>query len=499
MASEIYFTTNPADIAKLEGMYVVEQDPPGFIQGVDLSGTAIAGKCVRGPVDKWVSITSPARFQEVFGGRDYIDGSTRVGEIWWALQNVRFGALKVRRVAAAAATKGTKTLANVTPTTIATATASSAGAWSNSGNGLTLDIENATNGDATMWNLRVTYRGLVTLYENLNTQSGYDNLAETVGDDDGRLIDLAKNANGRPLNAAAIVLSTVVGSDGAIADTDYATAIAEMPAVEGVGCCLVPDVAVTAMSAFNTAIMTAAATCSDRVFVTWSGVHGESVATDVTAIGTQITTRLDRVIWCFNSCKIVDPVTGIKVARPPHVQMASILSQIDVGTHPGEESTKALNAGVSELYNEILTRADLVSLKAAGVSTLEKVKGGFKFRSGVVTDLTPGKTEITRRRIADFLQNSASNRLVNFVKKKGTRARRNSMVAEIVDFSKSYTEDEAGDAALINAFQVLNDEVNTSTNRGQGRENILWKVDIIDHMLEIVLATEIGTGVTIAQ
>jgi hypothetical protein len=40
--SDVYFTTNPSEYSKLEGLYVAERNPPGFIQGADLSSSASA-------------------------------------------------------------------------------------------------------------------------------------------------------------------------------------------------------------------------------------------------------------------------------------------------------------------------------------------------------------------------------------------------------------------------------------------------------------------------
>src|SRR5690554_2702784 len=100
MSTDLYFTTNPADWTKLEGLYVSERNPPGMIQGANTSVVGFAGKCVRGP-DHPVEITSPGRCLEVFGGRDYTatgQGGTRIGEVHGALLNKRFGKIVVRRV-----------------------------------------------------------------------------------------------------------------------------------------------------------------------------------------------------------------------------------------------------------------------------------------------------------------------------------------------------------------------------------------------------------------
>lgn len=485
MGTEIYFTNNPGDINELPGMYIDERDPPGFIAGKSMGTVAMADRSVRG-TDGWHDITSPARFLEIFGERDYVKGAAAVNELWKALQGKPFGPMKMRRVRAADAVKASVTITNVI------VTASSVGVWANSGNGLTLAVENATDGDVNRWNLRASYRGKEVVYQNLDTTVGKNNLAEVVGDDAGRFIDLTKSADGRPVNAPSVVLT--LGNDGAVVDADYTTAVTEMAAIEGAQICLVPSKSVT-QSLLNGTINTVAATVSDRVFLTWSGVAGlVAPSVDIAAQAAQITTRTDRVVWCYNSMKIQDSDTALLFDQGSHVMMASILAQNDVDIHAGAEVTKKQTAGVKAVANETLTRGDLIALKKAGISALEKVKGGFKFRDAVTTDLTPGKTELARRRMADFLQNSAADRLVFYVKARGTKSNRTQMVAELTDFTGALKEAER----VVEDFEVINDGVNTQASRAQGQERILWRVDLLDHMLSVVLQTEIGTGVTIA-
>jgi hypothetical protein len=177
MASDVYFTTNPSEWEQLEGLYISERNPPGFITGADLSIVGFVGQCVRGPVDQVVTITSVGRFLEVFGARvrPGATGGASVGKVWEALLNKKFGAtIRVRRAVAAAAALGTRTYSNAVPTAIIRVDATSVGLWSTD---VTTAIVAATNADATMFNLVVTYAGKTYTYENLNTAAGFDNLA----------------------------------------------------------------------------------------------------------------------------------------------------------------------------------------------------------------------------------------------------------------------------------------------------------------------------------
>src|ERR1044072_915301 len=211
---DVYFTTNPADFSKLEGLYVSERRPAGFIRGRDLSTIGFAGKCVRGPLDVQI-IGSTGQFLDIYGGRDYGSGGTVIGEVWKALLNKPFGPFVVRRVAAADAVKASftdETAAGGGGTQVLTVRASSVGLW---GNDVLYKIADATDGDSDHFNLTVSYLGKETLYENLDISTGNDNLAAKVGSEPERVVDLVKVANGRPVNTAAS--TDGANSDGYIA------------------------------------------------------------------------------------------------------------------------------------------------------------------------------------------------------------------------------------------------------------------------------------------
>lgn len=490
---DVYFTTNPSEFNRLEGLYVSERTPPGFIRGRSLSTVGMAGKCVRGPLTPQL-ITSTARFLEVYGGRGYFAGDTLKGEVWKALANKPFGPIVVRRVAAAAAALATVNLSNAVPTAIIRVDASSVGAWANgAAGGIKVSVEAASDGDANHFNLRVKWTGTgkEVVYKNFNVFTATDdNTASVVGDDIGNLIVVTKLANGRPINVADTNLAG--GSDGVVANGDYQTALNELAVEPGVAIVLVPEAGPTPAT-INGYLVTLAPTVSDRIFLTWSQIHGQTPAQEVTNIGAQITTRSDRIWWCYNSPYTLDPDLSTEMQTAPHVWLASILSQIDVDVHPGAFETTPYLAGIKRLTNTSLSRGDLITLRDAGISTLERFPGYFQFRSVVTSSLVAGLTEGTRRRMADFLLLSASDRLRFYVKMKGTAEVRAQMAGELVAFSKSLKD--AG--RVIEDFSVDQETVNTTAQRARGEEHILWNVNLIDHILSLVLEANIGTGVVV--
>jgi hypothetical protein len=515
------FTSNPSEFTRLEGLYIFEQNPPGFIRGVNLGTVGIFGRCVRGPVDTPVTITSESRFREVFGGRDLTadgSGGAIIGDVWRDLLNKPFGTLVVVRAALAAdatASFNQEDTDGGAGAEIISIAATSPGLW---GNNVFFRVEDATDGDANKFNLVIRYLGATTTYENLNTQAGSDNLLATIGDDLANHVVVTKLNDGRPLNTDShtgaylaaldtgaiggyMALGTVVasftsvaGTTGTLTAADYTgtdRALDQIKEFKGVSAVLCSEADTEAtVDSVNTAMITAAAASSDRIFLLWSGNHADSVATVIADVGAF--TRNDRVVFCFNSPKTLDPETGTLIEVPPHSWMASIFSQTDVDIHPGEEATKSYTAGISELRNESITRGDYILLREAGIAALERDEG-FLFVSGVTIDLTPGLTEITRRRSADFLQLSASGRLKFFVKKKNLAETRRVMGGEIISFSTQLQSDQR----VVEEFEVDQESVNTEAQRAQGLEFILWRVKLIGHILHLVLKTEIGTGVTI--
>ncbi len=512
MAAGVYFNTNPAEWTRAEGLYISERKSPGLIQGVNLSLPAIAGQCVRGPSTPQ-KITSVARFLEVYGGRDVANDETfpLYGEVWRAATNKPMGALVVRRVVASDAVTAfisLETVADGTGTAVLKVSASSAGTWPN-GSRLKCKVEAPTDGVSGKFNLRVSYLGQEVVYENLDIRSTTDNLLAVVGEDEANWVVLTKLAAGTPVTAGMAGLDSggfidvgetvsgfgnAAGTDGTLAASDYVAGLTDINGFKGVGITLVSEASPT-MATLHAAIVTQAANLSDRVQLTWAGTHGNAVATEVTAKGTAITTASDRIIWCFNSAKMLDPSTGLKIDAAPHHWMAAILAQTDVDVHPGCDDTKKLNAGITQLRNESLSRPDIIALREAGICALERDDDGFAFHSGVCTDNTAtNSSEITTRRQRDFLQLSAATRLKSYVKVQSTVTRRRAMTSELDAFCGELQDAER----IVEEFEVL-DNVTTDAQAAQGLRKILWRVRLIGHLLFIVLETEIDTGVTISK
>jgi hypothetical protein len=511
-----FFTSNDQDITRLEGLYVKERLPPASVKGINLNTVGVIGDCVRGPVNTVVEIGSEARLLEVFGGRDHGSGGSVVGKVWQALVNRKFGSIRVIRVAAAAAVKASFTLETAAGgggTAVLRVDASSVGTW---GNNVGVKVAAATNGDANYFDLYVRYLGNVKVYKNLTIASTADNTLTILGDDYGNLVTLTKLAAGRPVNNVAstdgadtdgyVLLgqtvasyTSVAGTDGSLAASDYTATggpMEKINAYKGVGICFVAEPASAHYAAIKAKVLIEAAKVSDRMWII--GANDETV-TRTAAVTDVATYRSDRVIYAFNHLYTLDPDTATNMLVRPEGLMASILSQTDVDIHPGEEDAKAYAAGVRSLYNESLTRDDYIACRDAGISALEKDEG-FAFVSGVTTSLTPGKEQITRRRMADFIQLGVAGFLKYSVKKKNLQTRRNANKAAV----QAWLRDLAAAERVVDRnddgvglFVVDTESLNTTAQRAAGVEKMLVRVKLVSHMLHLVLETELGTGTVI--
>jgi phage tail sheath protein FI len=120
---------------------------------------------------------------------------------------------------------------------------------------------------------------------------------------------------------------------------------------------------------------------------------------------------------------------------------------------------------------------------------------GFEYQSGVTSvdpSVYPELRNISRRRMADFIQDSLANRLQVYVKKIMSATNKNACVGEITAFLESLKRDER-----IADYSVDPKNGNTPEKLAQGIFTILVSVRLLASMDAIVLNTEIGETVNI--
>lgn len=143
---------------------------------------------------------------------------------------------------------------------------------------------------------------------------------------------------------------------------------------------------------------------------------------------------------------------------------------------------------------------DYITLRARGVAALriDRTVGPI-CQSGITTSLIAGEKNIARRRMADFIQDSISRRLVQFVKLPLTLANKDSAVVEVDAFLRELLSEDNPPAQRISGFDLDDVSGNTPTLEAKGIFVIIVRVRTLASGDFIVLQTEIGENVTFAQ
>lgn len=512
------FQSSLSDQFGAPGTYIKELAVSAPVRGIFRGTTGIIFESVRGPTGRVVVANSLQRYVDIYGGRDKaINGGPVVGKGWFALQNKFFGLVYSLRVAASdaiTASFNAETLAGGGGIEVLHIAASSVGTW---GNDVLWKVTTASNGVSTSFNLVVQLYGKNYLYENLSINGSDDNLAVVVGSDDAVPIVLTKVASGRPVNNAATVdgadangftklgqtvasFTSVAGSDGTIADTDYTGAGKAMEIMHGTKGVDYMFVAGRSNANIKTKVLALAPTANTWI---WGICPDSSAVTVATAITEAGTLRHSRITYCFNHPNVVDPVTGVTVKDEPHAFMGSILSQTEPDVHPGVVDTKDLTTQIVSLTNEI-GDPDADSMDAAGVTFLNRDFDNngnqiWLFRNGLTTDLSTNNRQLDGQRQKFFLVSGMAQRMRGDEKKPNTKEIRADRKAAI---SGWLTELALGgrfvnkDDSNVPQFEYKNGpEVNAPSDVQAGIQRDLARVQLIPKNLYLQLQIQIGVNV----
>ena len=476
----IFRSTNPQDFDDVDGIIINESAPSPNIQGVNSNTCLLVGAFQRGPLTIQ-DVGSIGEFHEIYGKSSFS------GNV--ALKNKKFGRLRVLRAAAAAAAKGTKAFASSATDRI-TFTAKYVGAY---GNSITVTIAAGTV-SGKKYTIHDGNSGAVLADE------VYDNIVITditsATFAASKLVDVTVNSTAaEPSNASATALAT--GSDGSIADSDYSTAI-DKCAVERACNILFLDVYNDTRNGY---LQVHAAATTDKMVIC-AGAEGDSVSTAVTDVADYRDTD-GRIVYAYPW--VETSIDSVLTMTSPASWLASIMSQIAANVDPAYAKNVQYMAGATGLKLQ-LTRANYISLKDAGICAFEYDGdlGGYKPKSGIVTQISDSsKIMIFRRRMADFLTDSAALFLKNYQNAPNTRDNRDAVNAALRAFVKSLedskmlpsdSEVSSGKAKLIDT-----ESLNTDLSIAQGYFKILWKQRIFSSMRYIVIQAEIGESVVVTN
>ena len=180
--------------------------------------------------------------------------------------------------------------------------------------------------------------------------------------------------------------------------------------------------------------------------------------------------------------------------------LASVCSQLPPEENPGQENTfmTAALGLVSAATNadvQAMTIVDYTLFRAAGICALRFDDGSPCFQSGVTSVdplVHPNLRNISRRRFADFLQDTQALRLKAFGKKLNTRGRRATIMAELRAWLKGLKDNER----LDNFSLVV---LSPATEIAMGIFRIGEKVRNYSSLDSIVLESTVGESVVIEE
>lgn len=227
--------------------------------------------------------------------------------------------------------------------------------------------------------------------------------------------------------------------------------------------------------------------------------------------------RNQRVVYCYPGARTFVPAVatvgaagGAGFSADGNLDvgadgfLASILSQLPPEENPGQETpfTSAVISVESSANAQGFTMTDYIAFKAAGICAL-RVDGGVAIFQSGVTSVDPavnsGLVRISRRRMADFCQDSISLTAKGFGKKLSTVARRKALETEIRTFLGALLSIKNPTNQRIAGFTVDAVSGNTAETIGMGLFRIIIKIRTLSSLDSIVLQTTVGEQVEVAE
>lgn len=478
----IYESSNPVDWGSLDGIYIDETAPPPSVTGVPTGVAILVGQFQRGS-DQLQSVGSTGQLYQLYGNNLTYKGNK-------ALQNKKFGLLKVIRVVASDAVAASATLPGTSAVTIMTASALWKGVY---GNNITVKIENGSIGGKkyTIHDGNANAAFPDEVYDNVSVATV---VSSGVFANSNLVVMTVNSTASEPTNQAATALAS--GTDGTVANTDYQTAIAHSE-IAGAGNILFLDDYNSTRSGY---LKTSMANTTDKMAVI-AGVAGDSVATAVTAVASDRDTD-GRLIYAFPY--VYTTIGGISTLVNAASFYAALLSQIAPNIDPAYAANTQYLSGIEALELQ-LTRADYIALAAAGISAFEMDADiGPKIKSGVVTQIAnSSKIMVFRRRMADFIVQSLGKFLKNWQNAPNSQENRTNVAGSISAFNRLLetsslvpkdSEVLTGKASIIDTKSL-----NTDDSVAAGYFKILYKRRIYSSMRFIVLQAEIGESVVVTE
>ncbi len=314
-----------------------------------------------------------------------------------------------------------------------------------------------------------------------------------------QLVDVTLLASGSEVaNQAATPLAT--GSDGALVDNDYLTALVAAE-VELAGNVLWSD---KYNDIIRDGLKTHGVTAPDKIMV----LAGDDPEETDTVAKSKVTAYRDvagRIVYAWNALKT--RINGVNTFTSPAGWIASIISNTSPHIDPAAASNVQYTLGASDIRHKV-SRSKYIQLKEAGIAGFERDSDlggtGIKLKSGIVTQIAnAGKVMIHRRRMADFLTSSIARFLKHFQNEPNTAANRALVEGQVTQWDQGLIIDGIlpSDAEVTDgkARAIDAETLNTPTTIAAGKFFLLYKRRIFSSMRNIILQAEIGESVVVTE
>lgn len=202
---------------------------------------------------------------------------------------------------------------------------------------------------------------------------------------------------------------------------------------------------------------TGGAVRAERVFYSWPGVK------------TFIPELVGISIACADGTTTDDGV----VDTTADTWLASLLSNLQPELNPGQAADPVPRVMSSVLGYQrgcpTLDMSDYILFKQYGICAvrMDRVVGPI-FQSGITTSLISGESNINRRRMADFIQDSLAARYNQMVKMLGRQSIKDSLLAETEAFLGDLLSENNPEAQRIESYLVDDKSQNTPSLTAQG-------------------------------
>ncbi len=187
------------------------------------------------------------------------------------------------------------------------------------------------------------------------------------------------------------------------------------------------------------------------------------------------------------------------------VWVASLCSRLNPEENPGQLTDYLVGIAGIERGNadvQAMEENDYRAFKAAGIAALRIDEGQAIIQSGKTSVLgvsSPALVNISRRRMADFIQDSLAARTRKLSKRLSTKQRRAAVLGEIDSFLTGLKSENNPASQRIDDYALDGVGGNTPETLAVGLYRIKIKVRLLSSMDVIVLDTEIGESVTITE